>query len=153
MALPALSCVAEFLVGEASSESLLVVEEERRYSRHRAFVLSTYVDSLFARCGEINLDMRDVESLFLNMDAMKTPLADAWHHAGLHRIVYRYADHDLCPLMSSWFDKMRYGDRVIRRSALLSAFRCNLCHRFAEIDIIFRMRPDKTLHHLRNLGI
>ena len=153
MALPALSCVAEFLVGEASSESLLVVEEERRYSRHRAFVLSTYVDSLFARCGEINLDMRDVESLFLNMDAMKTPFADAWHHAGLHRIVYRYADHDLCPLMSSWFDKMRYGDRVIRRSALLSAFRCNLCHRFAEIDIIFRMRPDKTLHHLRNLGI
>jgi hypothetical protein len=153
MALPALSCVAEFLVGEASSESLLVVEEERRYSRHRAFVLSTYVDSLFARCGEINLDMRDVESLFLNMDAMKTPLADAWHHAGLHRIVYRYADHDLCPLMSSWFDKMRYGDRVIRRSALLSAFRCNLCHRFADIEFRFIREPDKTLHHLRNLGV
>ena len=153
MALPALSCVAEFLVGEASSESLLVVEEERRYSRHRAFVLSTYVDSLFARCGEINLDMRDVESLFLNMDAMKTPLADAWRLAGLHRVVYRYSDHDLCPMMSSWFDDMRYGDGVTRRLALIRAFRCNLCHRFADIGFRFRLEPDKTLHNLRILGV
>ena len=50
MALPALSCVAHFLEsGSASAESLLVLAEERRYSGHRAFVLATYVDSVFAR--------------------------------------------------------------------------------------------------------
>ena len=153
MALSALSCVAHFLGSASVSEELLVIEEERRYSVHRAFVLGTYVDSVFARWGDVILDMRDVDSLFLSMDAMKTPLADAWHLAGLHRIVYRYSDHDLCPLMSSWFDKMRYGDSVIRRSALLSAFRCNLCHRFADIEFRFIREPDNTLHHLRNLGV
>ena len=154
MALSALSCVAHFLEsGSASAESLLVLEEERRYSGHRAFVLATYVDSLFARWGDVNLDMRDVDSLFLSMDAMKTPLADVWRLAGLHSVVYRYSGHDLCPLMSSWLDDMRYGDRVARRLAIISAFRCNLCHRFADIGFRFRLEPDKTLHTLRLLGV
>ena len=63
MALSALSCVAHFLEsGPVSAESILVLEEERRYSGHRAFVLATYVDSVFARWGDVNLDMRDVDS-------------------------------------------------------------------------------------------
>ena len=156
MALSALSCVAHFLESgsaSADAESLLVLAEERRYSGHRAFVLATYVDSVFARWGDVNLDMCDVDSLFLSMDAMKTPLADVWHHAGLHSVVYRYSGHDLCPLMSSWLDDMRYGDSVARRLALIRAFRCNLCHRFAEIGFRFRLEPDKTLHTLRLLGV
>ena len=154
MALSALGCVAHFLEsGPVTDESRLVLEEERRYSGHRAFVLATYVDSVFARWGSVDLDMCDVDSLFLSMDAMKTPLADVWHHAGLHSVVYRYSGHDLCPLMSSWFDDMRYGDRVARRLAIISAFRCNLCHRFADIGFRFRFEPDKTLHSLRILGV
>ena len=95
MALSALSCVAHFLEsGPVTDESRLVLEEERLYSGHRAFVLATYVDSVFARWGSVDLDMRDVDSLFLSMDAMKTPLADVWHHAGLHSVVYRLPDVD-----------------------------------------------------------
>ena len=52
MELSALSCVAHFLEsGPVTAESRLVLEEERRYSGHRAFVLATYVDSVFARWG------------------------------------------------------------------------------------------------------
>ena len=52
MALSVLSCVAHFLESApVTDESRLVLEEERLYSGHRAFVLATYVDSVFARCG------------------------------------------------------------------------------------------------------
>ena len=70
MALSALSCVAHFLESvPVTDEELLVLEEERCYSVHLAFVLATYVDMLVG----VILDMRDVDSLFLSMDAMKTP--------------------------------------------------------------------------------
>ena len=46
-----------------------MLEEERCYSVHLAFVLAAYVDMLVG----VILDMRDVDSLFLSMDAMETP--------------------------------------------------------------------------------
>ena len=151
----ALCCVERFLVSEgvaADAESELVRVEEVRYSGHRAFVLSTYVDSQIANHGSVHLDMRDVDALLLNMDALKTPLADAWRLAGLHRLVYRLGG-DLCPEASSWFDTLRYGVCVDRKLALLKMFRSSLCLCFSAIGFRLECLPDKALHSLRNLNI
>jgi len=63
----------------------LVRAEEKLYSGHRAFVLTTYVNSQLVTYGFAHLDMLDADSLLLSIDAMKTPLADAWRLAGRHR--------------------------------------------------------------------
>jgi len=112
----ALRCVAHFLESEEVAvidEFESVCAEEKLYSGHRAFVLATYVDSQMWNHGSVHLDMLDTDSLLLNLDAVKTPLADAWRLAGRHRLVYRLVD-DLCPTITSWFDTLRYGDSVDR---------------------------------------
>jgi len=151
----ALRCVENFLESEEVAAIIqfeLVRAEEQLYSGHRAFVLSTYVDSQLANHGSVHLDMLDADSLLLNMDALKTPLADAWRLAGLHRLVYRLGG-DLCPEASSWFDTLRYGGCVDRKPALLKMFRSGLCLCFSKIGFRLERIPDKTLYSLRNLNI
>ena len=87
----ALRCVEHFLESEevaAIGQFELVREEELLYSGHRAFVLGTYVDSQLVTYGFAHLDMLDADSLLLSIDAMKTPLADAWRLAGRRRLLY-----------------------------------------------------------------
>jgi len=151
----ALRCVERFLEAEevaAIGEFALVREEELLYSGHRAFVLSTYVDSQIVNHGSVNLDMLDADSLLLNLDAMKTPLADAWRLAGRHRLVYRIGG-DVCPGLTAWLDTLRYGDSVDRKLTLLKMFRSGLYLYFAKIGFRLERIPDKTLHYLRNLNI
>ena len=151
----ALRCVEHFLESEevaAVGEFELVRAEEKLYSGHRAFVLTTYVDSQMANHGSAHLDMLDTNSLLLNMDAMKTPLADAWRLAGRHRLVYRL-DGDVGPGLTAWFDTLRYGDSVDRKLTLLKMFRSGLYLYFAKIGFRLERIPDKTLHYLRNLNI
>jgi len=163
----ALRCVVNFLESEevaAIGEFELVRAEEQLYSGHRAFVLATYVDSQLMNHGSVHLDMLDADSLLLNLDAMKTPLADAWRLAGRHRLVYRIgsgpvswfdtvSSGDICPRVAAWFDTLRYGDSVDRKLALLKMFRSDLCLCFAKIGFRLERIPDKTLHYLRNLNI
>ena len=163
----ALRCVENFLEAEevaAIGEFALVREEELLYSGHRAFVLGTYVDSQVLTHGSVNLDMRDADTLLLNLDAMKTPLADAWRLAGRHRLVYRIGIGpvswfdpvrcgDICPSVAAWFDTLRYGDPVGRKLTLIKMFRSDLCLCFAKIGFRLERIPDKTLHSLRNLNI
>ena len=151
----ALRCVEHFLESEelaAVGEFELVCTEEKLYSGHRAFVLATYVDSQMVNHGSVHLDMLDADSLLLNMDALKTPLADAWRLAGRHRLVYRLGG-DICPKIAAWFDTLRYGDSVDRKLSLLKMFRSDLCLCFAKIGFRLERIPDKTLHYLRNLNI
>ena len=131
----------------------LVRAEEKLYSGHRAFVLTTYVDSQLMYHGSVHLDMLDADSLLLNLDAMKTPLADAWRLAGRHRLLYMMAGCELCPEVTGWFDDLRYGDSVDRKLSLLKMFRSDLCLCFAKIGFRLERIPDKTLHYLRNLNI
>ena len=154
----ALRCVEHFLESEevaAVGEFELVRAEEKLYSGHRAFVLATYVDSQMVNHGSVHLDMLDADSLLLNMDAMKTPLADAWRLAGRHRLVYRvgtwFDTSDICPRIAAWFDTLRYGDSVDRKLSLLKMFRSDLCRCFAQIGFRLERIPDKTLHYLRNV--
>ena len=151
----ALRCVENFLESEevaAIGEFELVRAEEQLYSGHRAFVLATYVDSQMWNHGSVHLDMLDTDSLLLNLDAMKTPLADAWRLAGRHRLVYRL-DGDVGPMIAAWFDTLRYGDSVDRKLSLIKMFRSGLYPRFAGIGFRLERIPDKTLHSLRNLNI
>ena len=161
----ALRCVEHFSESEevaAIGEFELVCAEEKLYSGHRAFVLGTYVDSQVLTHGSVNLDMRDADTLLLNLDAMKTPLADAWRLAGRHRLVYRigsgtaswfdtWSRGDICPRVAAWFDTLRYGDSVDRKLSLLKMFRSDLCLCFAKIGFRLVRIPDKTLHYLRNV--
>ena len=160
----ALRCVEHFLESEevaAIDEFESVCAEETLYSGHRAFVLATYVDSQIVNHGSVHLDMLDADSLLLNMDAMKTPLADAWRIAGRHRLVYRIGSAaswfdtssrgDICPRVAAWFDTLRYGDSVDRKLSLLKMFRSDLCLCFAKIGFRLERIPDKTLHYLRNI--
>ena len=149
----ALRCVEHFLESEevaAIGEFELVRAEELLYSGHRAFVLTTYVDSQIANHGSVHVDMLDADSLLLNMDAMKTPLADAWRLAGRHRLVYRL-DGDVGPMIAAWFDTLRYGDSVARKLSLIKMFRSGLYPCFAGIGFRLERIPDKTLHYLRNV--
>ena len=149
----ALRCVEHFLESEevaAIGEFELVRAEEQLYSGHRAFVLATYVDSQMWNHGSVHLDMLDTDSLLLNMDAMKTPLADAWRLAGRHRLVYRL-DGDVGPMIAAWFDTLRYGDSVARKLSLIKMFRSGLYPCFAGIGFRLERIPDKTLHYLRNI--
>ena len=161
----ALCCVEHFLEAEevaAIGEFESVRAEELLYSGHRAFVLGTYVDSQVLTHGSVNLDMRDADTLLLNLDAMKTPLADAWRLSGRHRLVYRIGigpvscfdtGGDICPSVAAWFDTLRYGDSVARKLTLIKLFRSDLCLCFAQIGFRLERIPDKTLHSLRNLNI
>ena len=152
----ALRCVVNFLESEevaAIGEFELVRAEEKLYSGHRAFVLSTYVNSQLVTYGFAHLDMLDADSLLLSIDAMKTPLADAWRLAGRHRLLYMMAGCELCPEVTCWFDDLRYGDSVDRKIALLRVFRSNICLCFDQVGFRVERIPDKTLHYLRNLNI
>ena len=152
----ALRCVEHFLESEevaAVGEFELVRAEEQLYSGHRAFVLTTYVDSQMVNHGSVHLDMLDADSLLLSIDAMKTPLADAWRLSGHHRLLYMMAGCELCPEVTSWFDDLRYGDPVTRKIALVRVFRSNICLCFDRVGFRAERIPDKALHSLRNLNI
>ena len=152
----ALRCVENFLESEevaAIGEFELVRAEEQLYSGHRAFVLSTYVNSQLVTYGFAHLDMLDADSLLLSIDAMKTPLADAWRLAGRHRLLYMIAGRDLCPEVSRLFDDLRYGEFADRKLALSRVSRSHLCSCFGMVGFRLERIPDKTLHYLRNLNI
>ena len=141
----ALRCVERFMESEEEAAIVqfdLVYEEEKLYSGHRAFVLSTYVNSQLVTYGFAHLDMLDADSLLLSIDAMKTPLADAWRLAGRHRLLYMMAGCELCPEVTCWFDDLRYGDSVDRKIALLRVFRSNICLCFDQVGFRLEHIPD-----------
>ena len=137
------------------AEFLLVREEERVYSGHRAFILTTYVDSAIVRYGVPSIDVNDMYHLLLALGSVKTPLADAWRLAGRHRLVYYYDGAEMCPIMSKWFDTLRWGELGDRQTALLRLFRDDVCFRFYLIGFqLRRVNPDVAiLDTLHNLGV
>ena len=158
MALSALGHVERFVsarIKEDDAEFHLAKLEEKLYSGHRAFVLSTFVDSVTMRYGEPSISIEEMPCLLLALGSVETPLADAWRDAGRYRLVYMFDGVALGPTQSSWLDELRSGTMRERQMALIQLFRCGICYNFGLIG--FQLRRDKSdvamVGALRNLGL